>query len=134
MADALFVDTVFIQALFDKNDQHHAWAMRNLNLMQNATRVYVSEAVFVEVAAALSAVNRLGAARFIRQCYITPNITVVPFDHNLFLRGLALYESRPDKNWSLVDCVSFLVMQDHAITAAMSTDHHFEQAGFQLIA
>lgn len=33
MADALFVDTVFIQALFDKNDQHHAWAMRNLNLM-----------------------------------------------------------------------------------------------------
>jgi hypothetical protein len=45
-------------------------------------------------------------------------------------RGLALYAARPDKEWSLTDCVSFLVMQDHGVTEALTADHHFEQAGF----
>ena len=45
-------------------------------------------------------------------------------------RGLALYDARPDKQWSLTDCISFLVMQDRRITEALTGDHHFEQAGF----
>jgi len=41
-----------------------------------------------------------------------------------------MYQRRPDKNWSLTDCISFVVMQDHGITEALTGDHHFEQAGF----
>jgi len=41
-----------------------------------------------------------------------------------------LYQNRPDKNWSLTDCISFVVMQEHGITEALTADRHFEQAGF----
>ena len=40
------------------------------------------------------------------------------------------WESRPDKEWSLVDCASFVVMQQRGLTEVLTTDHHFEQAGF----
>ena len=46
-------------------------------------------------------------------------------------RGLALYRARPDKAWSLIDCISFMVMTERGITEALTGDHHFEQAGFR---
>ena len=44
-----------------------------------------------------------------------------------------LYDSRNDKQWSLTDCISFVVMQDYEITDALTGDHHFEQAGFRAL-
>jgi len=41
-----------------------------------------------------------------------------------------LFQRRPDKTWSLVDCASFVVMQKRGITEALTSDVHFEQAGF----
>ena len=55
---------------------------------------------------------------------------IVPATESLMARGVHLYDSRPDKKWSLTDCISFVVMQDRAITSALTGDHHFEQAGF----
>ncbi|MGO8670441.1 MAG: type II toxin-antitoxin system VapC family toxin [Capsulimonadaceae bacterium] len=97
MPETYFLDTVFVQALLDKNDQHHTWALRALPVVQNANHIWTSEAIFNEVGAALSGINRTGAARFIRRCYSTDNITVIPSDHALFMSGLSLYEARPDK-------------------------------------
>jgi predicted nucleic acid-binding protein len=45
-------------------------------------------------------------------------------------QGLILFDSRADKEWSLTDCTSFVVMQDRQINQALTADHHFEQAGF----
>jgi len=101
--------------------------------MRGALRVWITEAIFLEVGAALSKINRTAASAFIRRCYETTNVTVVPIDHTLLMRSLHLYESRPDKDWSLVDCMSFVVMQDNQLAYAITTDHHFEQAGFQRI-
>ena len=55
---------------------------------------------------------------------------VVPQYTALMNGALSLFEQRPDKEWSLCDCASFVVMQDLGITDALSTDHHFDQAGF----
>ena len=41
-----------------------------------------------------------------------------------------LFLDRPDKNWSLTDCISFLVMEDRKVRRAFTSDHHFIQAGF----
>lgn len=59
-----------------------------------------------------------------------PNTQVVPIDQALFDAGLALYGARLDKDWSLTDCISFVVMQREGITEALTGDHHFEQTGF----
>jgi hypothetical protein len=56
--------------------------------------------------------------------------TVLPASRDLLERGVKLFSQRPDKDWSLTDCISFVVMQDHSIQEALTTDHHFEQAGF----
>jgi hypothetical protein len=43
---------------------------------------------------------------------------------------VALYDARPDKDWSLTDCISFVVMGDERLTEALTGDRHFVQAGF----
>ena len=55
---------------------------------------------------------------------------VSPSDDVRMDKALTLFEQRPDKEWSLCDCTSFVVMQELGITEALSTDHHFDQAGF----
>ncbi len=132
MNDPLFVDTVFIQALLDKNDQHHPWSRQVVTAVLSSP-VYITEAVLLEVGAALANVNRVAAATFIRQTYQTPNTHVIALDGGVFQRGLSLFANRPDKGWSLTDCISFVVMQENGIRLAVSTDRHFEQVGFQLL-
>lgn len=60
-------------------------------------------------------------------------VTIVPSSPELFDRGIELYAARPDKEWSLTDCISFLVMQEQGTTDALTTDHHFAQAGFKVL-
>jgi uncharacterized protein len=67
------------------------------------------------------------------RCYQTDNIHVVGIDSDLFMEGLALYQSRSDKMWGLTDCLSFVVMQTQNLTEAMTADHHFVQAGFRAL-
>ena len=62
-----------------------------------------------------------------------PHTTIVPPTQLLFGAGCDLYSERPDKNWSLTDCISFVVMQQHGITEALTADHHFDQAGFTIL-
>ena len=57
-------------------------------------------------------------------------VTIVPLSTELFERGIELYAARLDKNWSLTDCVSFLIMERLQFREAAAADHHFIQAGF----
>ena len=58
------------------------------------------------------------------------DVRVVPLELKLYEEGIQLYAARPDKEWSLTDCISFVVMRREGITEALTGDHHFEQAGF----
>jgi len=60
----------------------------------------------------------------------SPEVTVMYVEEFLHREALALLRERPDKDWSLCDAVSFILMQQYRITEAVTTDHHFEQAGF----
>jgi predicted nucleic acid-binding protein len=60
-------------------------------------------------------------------------IEIVPVGEELYRDGLRLYKDRIDKDWSLTHCISFLVMQNRRLTDALTTDRHFEQAGFRAL-
>ena len=60
-------------------------------------------------------------------------INVIGFNEEYMEQGLALFNARPDKDWSLTDCLSFAIMEDMGIRDALTLDHHFEQAGFNII-
>jgi len=51
----------------------------------------------------------------------------------LYCKGLDLFSKQLDKSRGLVDCISFVVMQERKIYDALTTDEHFEQAGFRAI-
>jgi len=61
------------------------------------------------------------------------NTKIVPATQALFHRGLERYAARPDKDWTLTDCISFVVMEDEGITDPLTGDQHFVQAGFKVL-
>jgi predicted nucleic acid-binding protein len=132
-SERLFLDTVFVQALLNRRDQYHPAAVSFLPRMRDAAEVWTTEAILVEIGNALGALDRRAAYRFIEQCYRTTNIHVVSVDTALLRRALQLYVDRKDKEWGLTDCISFVVMQEHELTDAITNDRHFTQAGYQAV-
>jgi predicted nucleic acid-binding protein len=67
---------------------------------------------------------------FVRELMEQPAVDVVWTDRSLHLEAMALLAARPDKEYSLCDAISFVLMRRHAVHEALTTDHHFEQEGF----
>lgn len=65
--------------------------------------------------------------------FADPTVEIVPLSEDLYAEAVTLYRARPDKEWGLTDCVSFVVMTQRRITEALTADEHFEQAGFKAI-
>jgi predicted nucleic acid-binding protein len=61
------------------------------------------------------------------------NIEVAPQSHEAFMAGLKLYKARPDKGYSLTDCISMQVMHTRGINEILTHDEHFRQEGFLLL-
>jgi hypothetical protein len=82
---------------------------------------------------AASPLLRQSAVNSIRQFQTSSRVEIIAANRAGWQRGFELYESRPDKGWSLVDCISILVCADRGIGEVFSGDHHFEQAGLRLL-
>jgi len=132
-AKRLFLDTAYVLALLNPNDIYHKKAKELLPSIHLAQEVWITEAVLIEIGNALARSNRSAAVAFINSCYTTPNINVVSMDSLLLQRAIELYNNREDKEWGLTDCISFIVMEDHGLMEALTTDEHFQQAGFQAL-
>jgi hypothetical protein len=125
----VFADTFFFFAVLNRADPLHQRAVaysRNTRLLRVTT-----DWVITELADGLSKIgDRERFMDIYRHIQTSPAIRVVPASRLLLEGAVALYASRPDKNWPLTDCVSFVVMRDEGIIQALTGDQHFEQAGF----
>ena len=130
--DPVFIDTAYIYALINPQDQWHQKAVNwRLKIKTEERSLLTTEFVLTEIADGLSAVKfRRAAVQIISILQNNPLVKIIPATSNLFLQALKLYEQRPDKNWGLTDCASFVVMTENNITEALTTDDHFRQAGF----
>ncbi len=127
----VFADTSYFIALLSPVDVAYAKAMEYSQLVD---RVVTTEWALLELADGLSDTKDRTQFHTIRDGLVAnPLVEVVPLDMQLHRRAIDLYRSRPDKEWSLTDCVSFIVMDDRKLTEALTTDRHFEQAGFQAL-
>jgi predicted nucleic acid-binding protein len=82
---------------------------------------------FLAFFAGSGALMRRTAAQTVRGLESLRNVEVLPLTRQVFLTGLALYEARPDKAYSLADCISMQVMRERGLTEALTSDHHFAQ-------
>ena len=125
----VFADAFYFVALLNRADQFHAKATAAAQGLRG--EVVTTEWVLMEVADALaSSVSRRAVAPFVYDLLADPKVEIVRAEGGWFERGLQLYEQRPDKAWTLTDCISFVVMSEKHLNEALTGDHHFEQAGF----
>lgn len=127
-----FADASYYIALLSQEDDAHE---RTVAVTESLDRHVVSTVwVLAELGGRLaSPPDRQAFVDLVAQLLRDPDVTIVPAEQRLFDAGLELYARRPDKQWSLIDCISFVVMSERGLSEALSTDHHFEQAGFRIL-
>jgi uncharacterized protein len=133
MRRTYFVDTWFFIARMDPRDAHHRTA-RRLDLLITDAQLVTHDAVLTEVLAYFSdegAYARREAARAVRSAFM--KLDVVSSSGELFHAALDRYEQRLDKEYSLGDCMSMVVMEQRGIRHVLTNDHHFSQAGFVVV-
>lgn len=123
-----FADTFYFLALLNPRDHANAKAVAMASREQF---LVTTDWVLLELADALASTPKRGMFDIVRQGLQTNSSAMIePLSTNIYEQGIELYRNRPDKAWSLTDCISFVVMQRDGISEALTGDHHFEQAGF----
>lgn len=128
----VFVDTSGWLAVLVSSDTHHKSAVEiYLELLTLGHDLVTHDGILLEIGNALSGLKtRDIALNLIEKISNSHRIELVPFTPILLKAGWRLYSERPDKDWGIVDCVSFVVMEQFRINDALTADRHFEQAGF----
>ncbi len=133
MAD-IFADTSGWGHLIDRSQKYHSLAASIYRQARTENHKFVTtNYVLSELVALLTSplrIPRKTAIAFIEGLKTTPYVEILHIDETFDNAAWQLLVKRQDKAWSLVDCSSFVVMQHRNIAEALTTDHHFEQAGF----
>ena len=131
----VFADTFYWIALINVNDESHAQAIR-IGQMYSDRRVVVTDAVVDEVLnyfASKGDFLRMRAFDLSRRIDIDPDVLLIKHREDLRRSGLRLYYERPDKGYSLTDCISMVVMKQMGISEVLTQDKHFAQEGFTIL-
>jgi len=128
----VFADTSFFLASLNPDDQLHPKA---ISLSREITGLRLTTGfVLLEVGNVMSrAALRSRFVEFYTWIGEHPRIRIVPASGELSHRGYELYAAREDKDWSLTDYISFIVMREEELHAALTHDQHFEQAGYKAL-
>jgi predicted nucleic acid-binding protein len=129
----ILADSWYFIAVNDRADNHHRQALSAARRFPGVS-VLTHTAVLTEVLAYFAeegARTRVQVARAVRDVFTT--MKVVDVDTPLFQRALGFYERRSDKQFSLTDCISMVLMEELGITHVLTNDHHFTQAGFTVV-
>jgi len=131
----VFLDTSYAVALATPRDRYHPQAVELAgHLERRAARIVTTRAVLLEIGNSLSRIRfRSPGIALLESLDADPRVEIVSISEGLYQRGFEVFRRRPDKEWSLVDCLSFVVMQDRGLRDSLTTDDHFEQAGFRAL-
>lgn len=128
----VFADTAFYVATMSPRDALHQAARQAIENYQG--RVVTTEFVLIEVG---NFFNRVGRREMfldlLKDLRASTQNQIIPATADLFQRGIQLFADRSDKEWSVTDCISFIVMRQLGLTDALAADRHFGQAGFRAL-
>ena len=125
MTNEVFLDTAYAIALSVESDEHHERAEELAEQLEaEATRLVTTRAVLLEIGNALSKKRyRKAALELLDALEQDPLVEIVSLSEELYGQALELFRNRPDKNWGLVDCISFVVMQERGLTEEIGRAH-----------
>jgi uncharacterized protein len=127
-----FADTSYWLALELSNDQNHQTALMHwLTLVKTSFQIVTTSYIFDETVTYLNSRNHHEKAVEVGEnILLSPTIELIHVDENLFFEGWTMFQKYQDKQYSLTDCISFVVMKQSEIETALTFDKHFIQAGF----
>ncbi len=128
----IFVDTLFVIALINRRDQYHQQASELADRLEGYP-LLITDVILLEIGNALARNYKKEAVEIIEQFLNSDEVKIVHLTPHLFERAFELYTVYQDKEWGLVDCVSFVVMREMGVSQALTFDRHFAQAGFQVL-
>ena len=131
----VFADAQYFVALINDKDQCHLTALTVSQTLQGTT-VVTTEEVLSEVLAYFAERGpylRQVACAYVEDILSDPDMVVRPQSHQSFVDGFSLYKTRPDKGYSLTDCVSMEVMRKDRLIEILTHDSHFAQEGFAIL-
>jgi predicted nucleic acid-binding protein len=126
----VFADTFYWIALTLPGDAAYARAHQVMDDILTTEEVLTEYLTFFSAAPEYL---RRGVAANVEAMLSDPSVRVIPQSHDSFMAGFELYRSRPDKGYSLVDCISMQTMRQEGLTEALTNDRHFEQEGFRAL-
>jgi predicted nucleic acid-binding protein len=129
----VFLDTSYAIALSSKKDRFHNKALELADQIEADKSVLITtRPVLLEIGNALSGLRfRKSGVLLLDSLENDPNVGIVSLTDSLYHQGVRFFRKRMDKEWGLVDCISFVVMSERNIFDALTTDDHFRQAGFR---
>ena len=135
LPNKVFLDTAFALALSVASDEHHQKALILADELEaQSVRLITTQAVIFEIGNALAKLRyRAASVDLLDALENDPNVEIVVVSEVIYEQAFHLYRNRMDKEWGITDCISFVVMDDYELTAALTTDEHFQQAGFQAL-
>lgn|SRR5690348_9723434 len=131
----VFLDTSYAVALSASTDENHERALKVAeDLEASGTTLVTTRAILLEIGNALAKVRyREAAVMLLDALENDPSVEIIPASNEIYQRAFQIYKERLDKEWGLIDCISFVVMNDYSLTEALTADHHFRQAGFHTL-
>jgi predicted nucleic acid-binding protein len=131
----VFADTMYWIALASLHDQWHAAAIQASRALRGALIVTTEEVLseFLAHFCEHGPTMRRGSVRFVEGIQANPGVLVRQQSHQTFAFGLALYKARPDKGYSLIDCISMETMRQEGMMEVLTHDAHFSQEGFSIL-
>ncbi|HEX6038193.1 type II toxin-antitoxin system VapC family toxin [Longimicrobium sp.] len=132
----VFLDASYVIALAIPADEAHERAVERADWLRRNPEIglVTTQPVLLEIGNMLAKYRfRDAAVAVLDTVAQDPRIHVIPLTDDLYADALSLFRQRKDKEWGMTDCVSFVVMQRRQLREALTTDHHFEQAGFRAL-
>lgn len=130
----IFADTSALIAIGNKDDEFHREAVRlQKGFLKTKQPIVTTSGVILELFNTFSQARcKPIALRLFNLIHCSEQWECL-FTDRYMLGGMELFKKRADKDWSLVDCISMLIAQERRIADIFTTDHHFEQAGFNIL-
>src|SRR5438876_7074415 len=131
--ETVFLDTSYALALSAPTDRFHQRAMGLADALETAkARLLTTRAVLLEIGNALARQRyRTAAVALLDALESDPNVELVELSRDVCERAMGLFRARTDKEWGLIDCLSFVVMSERGVAKALTADEHFQQSGFR---
>ena len=131
----VFADAVYWIALANRKDQWHAKVVQAMRSLGPVTLVTTDEVLdeFLAYYSGHGPAMRSNAIQAVEDALADPLVSVLPQTRQSFLDGFALYKARPDKAYSLTDCISMEAMRQEGLTDILTHDNHFTQEGFTIL-